>query len=195
MCTNFYDENAKKFISETVHVDMSHEYERFLANLPSGGSILDAGSGSGRDALAFKELGFDVQAFDRSREMVSATRALARVPTFQMSFAEFQSTDRFDGIWACASLLHVKRVELPDALERLTASLKPKGVIYCSFKLGKDERVKDGRHFSDMNPELMAMSTDRVSGLTLNSHWISNDRRLERKHEQWFNCILVIDKV
>jgi membrane protein involved in colicin uptake len=51
MSVSFYDQNADSFIEQTADVDMSNLYARFCRLLPDGGSILDAGSGSGRDAL------------------------------------------------------------------------------------------------------------------------------------------------
>lgn len=68
--TNYYDSNTIAFIATTRDVDMSFARGRFLAAVPSTpdgpACILDAGSGSGRDALAFRVLGFDVRAFDAS---------------------------------------------------------------------------------------------------------------------------------
>ncbi len=42
-------------------------------------------------------------------EMVAATQLNSGIPAIQMSFEEFAWGHQFDGIWACASLLHVKR--------------------------------------------------------------------------------------
>jgi len=64
--TEFYDANAEAFISKTRDVDMSDFQQRFLAALPvvdgKSARILDAGSGSGRDALSIRMLGYAVEA-------------------------------------------------------------------------------------------------------------------------------------
>jgi SAM-dependent methyltransferase len=149
---DYYDQHAAFFIETTRDVDMSEPRGRFLAAIPSrlGGAarILDAGSGSGRDALAFRHLGHDVQAFDASPAMVAATRTHAAVPTRQMQFQDFAWEHPFEGIWACASLLHVAEVDLPRVIDRLAAHLVPGGALYLSFKHGTGARVKDGRCWS-----------------------------------------------
>lgn len=63
---DYYEENADAFFSATVAVDMSSLHAQFAKQLPEGGHILDAGCGSGRDALAFSKLSFRVTAFDAS---------------------------------------------------------------------------------------------------------------------------------
>jgi SAM-dependent methyltransferase len=73
MCTiDFYDANADRYFALTRDADMSVNRAAFLRYLPRSGRVLDAGCGSGRDALAVREAGFDVEAFD-------ASAALARL--------------------------------------------------------------------------------------------------------------------
>ncbi|PKL99061.1 MAG: SAM-dependent methyltransferase, partial [Gammaproteobacteria bacterium HGW-Gammaproteobacteria-7] len=82
---DYYDRHAITFIATTRDVDMSDARERFQAAVPARAEgparILDAGSGSGRDALAFRGLGYDVKAFDASPAMVAATQAHSAVET------------------------------------------------------------------------------------------------------------------
>ena len=63
---DYYNRNADSFFESTACVDMSPLYERFLALVGPQGTILDAGCGSGRDAKAFRDLGYQVSAFDAS---------------------------------------------------------------------------------------------------------------------------------
>ena len=51
MTQSYYDVHAKEYAALTVKADMSPAYDRFLAYLPAGAAILDAGCGSGRDSL------------------------------------------------------------------------------------------------------------------------------------------------
>lgn len=190
MSVDFYDKNAGSFIDQTACVDMSSLYERFCGLLPKGGSILDAGSGSGRDSLAFSRMGYEVEAFDASKEMVDATLRRAGVPTCLMSFQDIQLNRKFDGIWACASLLHVPRIELINVLNQLSRHLHPNGVLYASFKYGDTEREKDGRYFNDLNEELLNKHLANVESLELLEVWKTSDRRQERSSETWLNCIL-----
>lgn len=123
----FYSNHAEAFIATTRDIDMSDIRERFLSALPTTAvktaRILDAGSGSGRDALAFRLLGHSVEAFDASPQMVAATISHARVPARQMRFEDFAWEHPFDGIWACASLLHVAQKDLQQVVSRLGCGL------------------------------------------------------------------------
>ncbi len=188
--SRYYEQNAQAFVTQTVDVDMAAHRERFLAALPSDGTILDAGSGSGRDALAFAQAGYRVEAFDASPQMVAATQDLAGVPARIMRFETFTWEERFDGIWACASLLHVARADLAMALNRLAAALHPKGVIYASFKHGTEQHEKDGRYFNDMTPALFASVLDATRELAQSAIWISEDCRPDRQGEAWLNVLI-----
>ena len=85
--------------------------QRFLACLPAGAAILDFGCGSGRDAKAFLELGFSVEASDGSEELCRRASELTGIPVKRMLFSELSAADRYDGIWACASILHLPRFQ------------------------------------------------------------------------------------
>ncbi len=51
--------------------------------------------------------------------------------------------DVYDGVWACASLLHCARNRLPDVLKRIHAALRRGGVCYISFN---DPSQNNGQH-------------------------------------------------
>jgi SAM-dependent methyltransferase len=192
--TEFYDANAEAFISKTRDVDMSDMQQRFLAALPVNDGklarILDAGSGSGRDALSFRLLGYAVEAFDVSPAMVAATREHAGVEVQQMGFEDFSWDHQFEGIWACASLLHVAEANLPEVINRLVAHLTPGGALYLSFKLGMGERVKDGRRFTDMTEASIATLLKGYAGLSAPDIWQSKDCRPDRAAELWINAVV-----
>lgn len=189
MSTSYYDQNAEAFFAQTVHADMSLARSRFLAHLPAGGSLLDAGCGSGRDAKAFHELGFAVEAFDASAEMVRLARTYTGLHVYQMSFETMRWQTRYDGIWACASLVHVSLADLAGIAIRFRRALKRGGVFYVSFKRGEGERQKDNRHFTDMTETRLRQHLI-CPGLELIESWISEDVRPSRTAEQWLNAIL-----
>lgn len=192
--TNYYDRNANAFVATTRDVDMSDARGRFLAAVrsrPSGPArILDAGAGSGRDTLAFRLLGHEVSAFDASSAMVAATLAHASVPTRLLRFEDFVWEHPFEGIWACASLLHVAEVDLPGTIDRLADHLVAGGALYLSFKRGTGERVKDGRRFTDMTVESLAALLDRSGVFGEPDIWESRDRRPDRASEVWVNTVV-----
>ena len=174
---------------ETVAVDMGRLYKRFLAYVPSGAIILDAGCGSGRDALAFKRRGYPVYAFDASEALAHKASELLGQPVARQSFEQFDEAARYGGIWACASLLHLPEQRLPDAFKRLWSALLPGGVLYCSFKFGDGERMKDGRHFTDANEARVQQWTQHLHDCEKKQSWMTEDQRPGRE-ERWLNFLL-----
>ena len=110
---DYYDSHAEEFFSGTIDADMSECRARFLAYLPRGKKILDAGCGSGRDILAFLEAGYEVEAFDASAELCRIASQKTGVAVRKQRFEDLPGEEAYDGIWACASLLHVDRQDLP----------------------------------------------------------------------------------
>ncbi|WP_295588405.1 bifunctional 2-polyprenyl-6-hydroxyphenol methylase/3-demethylubiquinol 3-O-methyltransferase UbiG [uncultured Lamprocystis sp.] len=189
--TAYYRANAAAFFADTLGVDMAPLYARFLPLIPVGGQkILDAGCGSGRDTRAFLDRGYTVTAFDASAELAALAAAHVGQPVQVLRFQDLEWTQAFDGIWACASLLHVPATELPDVLSRLARALRPGGVLYASFKFGSGEREYHGRRFTDLDEAGLATLLSQVQGLTGLDTWTTGDRRPGRESERWFNALL-----
>ena len=168
---------------------MSQLYGRFLLTVPSGGLLLDAGCGSGRDSKAFLALRYRVQAFDASQELAQRAAALIGQPVATLSFEQINEVACYDGIWACASLLHVPEKDLPDVLSRLWASLKPGGTFYLSFKLGRGERNQNGRHFTDASEAQLRSWVSQLAEVESVECWVTPDQRPERE-EHWLNALV-----
>lgn len=189
MTNNYYQNHAQAFFSDTIGVDMSSLYVPFVAHLAPGARVLDAGCGSGRDARAFVEMGYAVEAFDASSEMVRMATEHSDLPVKKMTFNEVQAIDHYDGIWCCASLLHVPARELPQAMNSLAQALKPGGIWYVSFKYGDSEREKGGRHFSDLTESGLNALVTQLAGIRVESMWATQDKRPDRD-ETWLNALL-----
>ena len=185
---DYYDNNAQEFVNSTFMVDMQSLYQPFLNLLPDFGQILDLGCGSGRDALAFKNMGYQIEAMDYSAELVKQASDLTGIEVRLQSFYDLDEIDTYDGIWACASLLHCERHRLVDVLQRMIQSLKANGVIYMSFKYGDQDREKDGREFTDLNEQQAGELLDYFNQVSLAKQWISIDKRPDRT-EQWLNLL------
>ena len=108
---NYYNNNAETFIKGTVSVDFSDTQDKFLSLL-SGKKILDFGCGSGRDTKYFLKKGFQVGAIDESAELCRIVRENINIAVKQMLFSELNDTEKYDGIWACSSILHLPKKEL-----------------------------------------------------------------------------------
>ncbi|MEA1051868.1 class I SAM-dependent methyltransferase [Lamprobacter modestohalophilus] len=185
-----YDTEAAAFFATTVDVDMSPLYAPFLDKLALGAAILDAGCGSGRDALAFRERGFAVTAMEPSPVLAKLAEAHCGLPVVIRRFQDIDWHARFDGIWACASLLHVPMMDLPDVLARLARALRSGGVLYASFKYGRGERERGGRRFTDLDEARLAELLQQVPELELIETWVTADRRPGREDERWLNALL-----
>ncbi len=169
---------------------MDASYAPFLAHIPEGGNILDAGCGSGRDSLYFLRQDYRVTAFDASEELVKLSARLTDLPVLKLTFLELEFASEFDGIWACASLLHIPRTEFDNALIRMTRGMKPNGVLYASFKYGDGEYERDGRFFNSYNEESFLALVKRHHKLKVLQTWKSEDVRRGRNKEFWLNVLL-----
>ena len=189
--TTYYDTHTAEFCANTLSVDMSPLYGPFLREIQPGGRILDAGCGSGRDSLAFIKMGYQVVSIDASAAMVTAASNLTGQTALHMTFDEIPFEGEFDGIWACASLVHVSRRDLGAVLNRLTNALKPSGFCYMSFKYGDSERIESGRFFNDLNETLFHGMLRGHPELELVELWETDDlRRLDRREQRWLNAIV-----
>ena len=186
----FYDTNAKKFIDDTVDVDMHSIYQEFLPLIESNSHILDAGCGSGRDSKYFIDNGYSVTAFDASEKLADSASKLLGQKVEQCLFQNYQSANFFDAIWACASLLHVPSNEISPTFNNLSKLLKSHGVFYCSFKYGNEDITRNGRDFTNAD-EKRLLAFIKGTGLSIKKTWITADVRPERQNEKWLNAILI----
>ena len=184
----YYDANAEAFVAGTENADMRVCRDRFLRYLQPGQRILDAGCGSGRDTIAFRKAGYETDAFDASAEICRLASERTGIRVRQCRFEELEGEAQYDGIWACASLLHVQASALPDVLLRLRRLLKPGGVLYASFKYGRAERISGDRYFHDME-ETACRAFLEAAGLTALETFVTGDVREGRGGEKWINAI------
>ena len=187
---DYYDKNATEYSESTIGVDFSATQERFLRYIPSHAKILDFGCGSGRDAKYFLDKGYDVDAIDGSKEFCRLASVYTGITVKQMLFQELASVNEYDGIWACASILHLQKDDLILVLHKMATALKNTGVIYASFKYGTFFGERQGRYFTDFNEERLTEILALVPELQCREFWISSDVRPDRSDEKWLNVIL-----
>lgn len=186
---NYYELNSGEFFNSTVMVDMTELHARFLTHIPSGGLILDAGCGSGRDSKAFIDAGYRIVAFDASVSLATLASQHIGQRVHVRDFADIVEHSCYDGIWACASLLHLPSTEIPAAIHRLWSALKPGGAVYFSFKHGCGERKHGGRHFTDADVGTVQKWLEFLPDVAGNECWITDDQRPDR-NEQWINVLV-----
>lgn len=184
---NYYDKNAEQFVSGTVTADMCGILEKFLKYVSKNGKVLDVGCGSGRDSEYFLNNGYEVDAIDASYEMCRVTSKKIGKKVDCIRFEDIEYKKEYDGIWACASLLHLGKALQEGVWIKLNDALKLGGAIYASYKLGSFDAYRNGRHYSDYQEDEISALIKKC-GLHVAEIWISNDVRLGNE-TKWINVI------
>ncbi|MTL67908.1 methyltransferase domain-containing protein, partial [Turicibacter sanguinis] len=174
---------------QTVKADLSATYKKFLPFIKKEGLILDLGCGSGRDSYYFKQNGYQIVAVDGSKELATQASLLLGQPVLNQLFEDIQFNEEFDGVWACASLLHVSAKELPSILIKIRESLKKEGVFYISVKEGEGSGVEDGRFFQYYSPSQFHHLISQCGGLKIETAWSHTELRDEGNKVVWLNVI------
>ncbi len=192
----YYEKEYETFISETIDADTEVLRRRFLKNIPDKGDILDLGCGSGRDTRAFLDAGYHVSAIDGSVEICRAASEYTGIAVKCRDFFDINDEEAYDGIWACASILHVEKSMIPKLLKILYRALKKGGILYMSFKYGDHNGFRDGRHFTDLDEDgfselldLLYSENIKREDFAIIDEWQSEDVR-RGKMVQWLNVIL-----
>lgn len=186
----YYNENADAFSSDTQNLDFSEIQDNFLKFLSEGDRILDFGCGAGRDARYFLAHGMRVDLIDGSWRMCDIAGKNTGIEPKCMLFQEFCGMGEYDGVWACASLLHLFPEELIEVLTNLSASLKDGGLCYISFKYGEFEGIRNSRYFLNMTERRMTKILEEIGMFHVMEMFVSRDVRKKRKDELWLNVFL-----
>ena len=186
----YYNENAQSFASGTVSVKFTEVQDKFLEKLNPDAYILDFGCGAGRDTKYFLSRGYQVDAVDGSEQLCRIASEYTEIKVRQMLFQELDEKEKYDGIWACASILHLPKKQLREVLENMYAALKSEGWIYASFKYGEFEGERNGRYFTDFTTDTFKDFIHDMHGLKIEEQWITGDVRPGRGEEKWLNLLL-----
>lgn len=185
---NYYKDNKDEFINSTINCDMTFQYNFFEKYLnKESKTILDIGFGSGRDSLYFSKK-YEVYSIDPVEEFCEHGKSIGLNNVYCMKVQDMNYTDMFDGIWACASLLHIPSYELVDVLNKCYTALKDNGVMYCSFKYGEYEGERNGRFFIDLIEERFKQYISKTKFKVLEI-CITEDVRADRT-EKWLNVVI-----
>ena len=147
---SWYRDNAIQYAEETRNSLVLDALWEFLSRMKEGGTILDYGSGSGRDSAYFLDKGFSVDSLDGSAEMKAQAERLFGIKVKLASFLSLEEKDKYDGIWAQASILHLEEHDLRVALTLIERALKRDGVFYSSFRKGEGDGYENGRWYTNM---------------------------------------------
>ena len=138
-----YAARAAGYAAASLDHDVSQNIEAFLSPLsgtPAPLDILDVCCAGGRDLLAFTKMGHRAVGIDGVEEFCDISRLHSGCEVWQQDLTALDLPEgRFDGIFCNACLFHVPSAALPETLRRLTASLRPGGVLFVSNAHGFGE--------------------------------------------------------
>src|SRR5215217_2070335 len=136
-----YDQIAADYAAQAGRNDaLAESRRRFAARLAAGARVLDVGCGPAHDTAGLRELGLRVAGFDRSRGMLAQAR-LQQLPLLLGDMRHLPvRDDALDGLWVCASFLHIPKRDAPMLLSELRRVLRPGGVLFISIKRGQGQR-------------------------------------------------------
>lgn len=191
MIEAIYDTNASLFIDSWLTADMQEQYGEFEKHLKPGAKILDGGCGSGRDTLYFLQKGYDVKAFDPSKEMIKYASEFTGIKINEGKWEGLDAKEAYDGVWASASLYHVSRADMAPTFKRIADALKSKGILFASFRDRPDDFVdSEGRALTSFDKVTF---TDFLSTLGLFDILKLEERvdtRKDKKNEKWLFAFL-----
>lgn len=189
MSIEFYEKNAQSYFDSTVDADLSKIYSRFTNLLPADARILDAGCGSGRDIKYFLSKGYQVDAFDGSKEMAKLATEYTGIRVINSTFDSFRSKEKYNGIWACASLVHIPRKEIIGTLLKLCSHLDEGGIFYFSMKYRNVDNEEDSRRFTELDDDFYKFEIKSSKEFSLVDSFLTSDVRINQSN-MWMNFLL-----
>ncbi len=186
----YYNQHAEEFVLDTAAVEFAEKQNMLLKYVKPGAHILDLGCGSGRDSKAFIQKGYKVTAMDGSSELCKIASNYIGQKVILQNFTDLHERNAFDAVWACASILHLPSVNLPNMINHIANALKIGGYFYTSFKYGDFEGERNGRYFTDLTEKSLRALVEPFVDLEIVEMSITNDVRVGHEGEKWLNVII-----
>lgn len=186
----YYNEHAQEYIEQSKELDNDRVKDYFLSLLPHSARILDFGCGSGRDLKYFRDHGFRAEGTDGSDSICYLASKYTGTKVRKLRFLDLGDLESFDGIWANASIMHLRRTELPVVFYRMSNALVDGGIIYTSFPYGNFEGTKNGCWYTYIDENRIRKITESVNTLSIEDAWFSRDPEPQKGQTTWMNLIL-----
>ena len=135
-----YDRQAEGRDAGSIQAWKVEERASFLSLLQQEDkhTLLEIGSGPGRDSLFFHEQGLQVTCIDLSPEMIRLCQQKG-LTAYIMDMTKLTfPANSFDAVYALNSLLHLTKVELPDVLRQIALVMKPTELFFMGVYGGDD---------------------------------------------------------
>lgn len=149
-------------------------------------SYLDVSFDSGRVPWYFNK-GNEVAPIVPVKEFCDNAKDMGLDNVYQLSIEDINYVNEFDGIWACASLLHLKSNKLVDIFNKCCKVLKDKGVMYISFKYGNFEGIIDDRYFTYLTKKSFTDIINQTN-FKIDKLWIREDKL--NRDVKWVNVTM-----
>jgi SAM-dependent methyltransferase len=142
-----YNKKAVQWAARHTSKGFWHKEIRKLHALLPNGTLLEIGSGSGRDAKEFIALGYGYVGTDISSGLLDEARKNNPGADFrEISLYDLNFTEKFDGFWCSAVLLHIPRQRIDEALQAIRKNIKQGGLGFISIKQGVGENMETDGH-------------------------------------------------
>lgn len=188
-----YNKTADKYAS--THLDISpikDLADQFIKNL-IGPKILDAGCGPGRDVKYFLEQGLNPIGIDLSPALIKiASKNVSGAKFIEMDMRDLAfESELFDGIWACASFLHLPKKDAKIALGQFFNVLKRKGLLSISVKAGLGERFVEKKEYNGFSKFYSFYSEEEIKGIISNEGFKIQMVTVNNKNDNWINVFAI----
>jgi len=187
---DYYERYAIPYYEQTIDLDMTGVMQPFIELMPEGAEVLDLGCGSGRDTVTLQEQGYLVTSMDGAKRMCELAEIYTDGDVLHLTFEEMDFDEVFDGIWACASLLHVPSDEMPDIMKKVLAALKPGGILYFSVYEGDRDGMYGGRYYCDYTKSGIRRLMSQFDNAEILDIWTTDDVRQDISDRQWLNVLV-----
>ncbi len=169
---------------------------RFLAHLGPAARVLDLGCGPGRDMAWMEAQGIAVTGVDLSAGMLAQARTVVRGELRQMDMCHLDLPDgHFDGVWCCASLLHVPKARARLALAEMRRVLIPTGMLYLGIQEGAGEAWESGGPFGDVERLFARYTPDEADALLRDAGFNIIERgRGDAGTRHWLNVLANVNR-
>lgn len=191
---DIYNSIAEDYASRTRNKAPVIQRNKFLSLLPNKAVVLDLGCGSGRDSKFFSDHGCNVIGIDLAEKLLEIAQKTA--PEVHFLKQDIRAIDlpfeSVDGVWTCASLLHIKREELPSVLNKIYQILRPNGVVFIHLKKGKGEEERIEPSTPGIKRLFVFYEVDELTalikqaGLTLLTCY--EPKKSKDEKTQWISC-------
>lgn len=200
--SNTYDRIATAYAGRAeLTAPLRAHLEAFLQALPPGASVLDVGCGPGTHAALLAGRGLRPIGLDASAGMLEL--AARQVPVVIGDLRRLPVSDKsVDGIWSCASLLHVPRQDVPATLSSWYAGLRPGGVLGLSTALGgHDEQGWEVVPYDSTGPAAYAgpvrrwfvyHSRERLAALLAEAGFVVRSASTRTSHRTWWQVVATV---